>query len=53
MHEELRIVKEDVRKLRESRRRNKKEKTNGFLCEVGLDEGYEDIEKGKKNSRVS
>ncbi|KAG5600838.1 hypothetical protein H5410_032208 [Solanum commersonii] len=31
MHEELRIVKEDVRKFRES--------------EVGLDEGYEDIEK--------
>ena len=49
MHEELGIVKEDVRKLRESRRRKKKEKPKGFLCEVGFDEGYEDIEKGKKN----
>ena len=49
MHEELRIVKEDVRKLRESRRRKKKEKPKGFLGEVGFDEGYEDIEKGKKN----
>ena len=53
MHEELKIVKENGRKLRESRRRNKKEKTKGFLSEVGLDEGYEDIEKGKKKSRVS
>ncbi|KAH0773922.1 hypothetical protein KY290_011059 [Solanum tuberosum] len=48
VHEELRIVKEDVRKFQESRRRKKKEKTKGFLGEVGLDEGYEDIEKGKK-----
>uniref|UniRef100_A0A3Q7J6S7 Uncharacterized protein n=1 Tax=Solanum lycopersicum TaxID=4081 RepID=A0A3Q7J6S7_SOLLC len=45
----LRIVKEDVRKLRESRKRKKKEKPKGFLCEVGFDEGYEDVEKGKKN----
>ena len=49
MHEELGIVKEDVRKLRESRRRNKKKKIEGFLGEVGFDEGYRDIEKGKKN----
>ena len=48
VHEELRIVKEDVRKLRERRRRKKKEKPKGFLGEVGFDEGYEDIEKGKK-----
>ena len=49
MNEEWRIVKEDVRKLRENRRRKKKKKTKGFLGEVGFDEGYEDIEKGKKN----
>ncbi|XP_055836398.1 uncharacterized protein LOC129905025 [Solanum dulcamara] len=50
VHEELRIVKEDVRKFnRENRRNKKKEKTKGFLGEVGLDEGYEGIEKGKKN----
>jgi len=48
VHEELRIVKEDVRKFKESKRRKKREKTKGFLGEVGLDEGYEDIEKGKK-----
>ncbi|KAH0665408.1 hypothetical protein KY285_026614 [Solanum tuberosum] len=47
--EELSIVKEDVRKFKESRRRKKKEKPKGFLGEVGLDEGYENIEKGKKN----
>uniref|UniRef100_M1DQF3 Gag-pol polyprotein n=1 Tax=Solanum tuberosum TaxID=4113 RepID=M1DQF3_SOLTU len=49
VHEELRIVKEDVRKFKESRRRKKKEKAKGFLGEVGLDEGYEDIERGKNN----
>ncbi|KAH0761500.1 hypothetical protein KY290_017573 [Solanum tuberosum] len=49
VHKELRIVKEDVRKFKESRRRKKKEKTKDFLGEVGLDEGYEDIEKGKNN----
>ncbi|KAG5568057.1 hypothetical protein H5410_064929 [Solanum commersonii] len=49
VQEELKIVKENVRKFKESRRRKKKEKTKGFLGEVGLDEGYEDIEKGKKN----
>ncbi|KAH0641893.1 hypothetical protein KY290_033511 [Solanum tuberosum] len=48
VHEELRIVKEAVRKFKESRRRKKKEKPKGFLGEVGLDEGYEDIENGKK-----
>ncbi|KAG5614302.1 hypothetical protein H5410_014126, partial [Solanum commersonii] len=48
VHEELRIVKEDMRKFKESRRRKKKEKTKCFLGEVGLDEGYEDIAKGKK-----
>ena len=48
VHEELKIVKENGRKLRESRRRNKKEKTKGFLSEVGLNKWYEDIEKGKK-----
>ena len=31
VHEELRIVKEDVRKLRESRRRKKKEKPKGYF----------------------
>ena len=48
VHEELRISKEEMRKLRESKRRKKKEKSKVFLGEVGLDEGYEDIEKGKK-----
>ncbi|KAH0688490.1 hypothetical protein KY290_016654 [Solanum tuberosum] len=48
VHEELRIVNEDVRKFKESKRRKKREKAKGFLGEVGLDEGYEDIEKGKK-----
>lgn len=33
MHEELRIVKEDVRKCRESRRK-KKEKSKGVLGDV-------------------
>ncbi|KAH0632826.1 hypothetical protein KY284_035612 [Solanum tuberosum] len=37
VHEELRIVKEDVRKFRESTKRKKKEKTKGFLGEVVLD----------------
>ncbi|KAH0642863.1 hypothetical protein KY289_033837 [Solanum tuberosum] len=48
VHEELRIVKEDVKKFKESRSRKKREKTKEFLGEVGLDEGYEDIKKGKK-----
>ena len=47
MHEELRIFKEVVRKIRKSRRRKKKENPKGFLGEVGLDEGYKDIKKGK------
>ena len=38
-----------MRKLTGSRRRKKKEKPKGFLGEVGFDEGYDDIEKGKKN----
>ena len=42
-----------MRKLRESRWRKKKEKPKCFSGEVRLDEGYEDIEKGKKNSRIS
>ncbi|KAJ8550217.1 hypothetical protein K7X08_034143 [Anisodus acutangulus] len=45
-HEELRIVKQDLRKFnREDRRNKKKEKTKGFLGEVGPDEGYDDIDK--------
>ncbi|KAG5616200.1 hypothetical protein H5410_016024, partial [Solanum commersonii] len=39
VHDELRIVKKDVREFKES--------------EVGLDEGYEDIEKGKKKFKVT
>ena len=53
MHEELRIVKEDVRKHRESRRRKKKEKPKGFLGEVGLMKGMRILKKGKRISRVS
>ena len=53
MHEELGIVKEDVRKLRESRRRNKKKKIEGVLGEVGFDEGMRILKKGKRISRVS
>ncbi|KAH0686030.1 hypothetical protein KY284_016583 [Solanum tuberosum] len=45
VHEELRIVKEDVREFKESRRRKKKEKNKMFFSgEVGLDEGFQSDE---------
>ncbi|OIT35697.1 hypothetical protein A4A49_02268 [Nicotiana attenuata] len=52
VHEELRVVKEDLKKYRQKNRRKlRKEKPDGFLGEVGVDEGYENIDQPKKNMR--
>lgn len=50
MHEELSIVKEDVRNFRKNRRK-KKEKIKGYLGEVGLNKRYVVIEKDKKKKK--
>ncbi|XP_047264245.1 uncharacterized protein LOC124896652 [Capsicum annuum] len=50
VHEDLMIVEKNVRKFKRRNRRNKKkEKPKDFLGEVGLNDGYDDIDKGNKN----
>ncbi|OIT35334.1 hypothetical protein A4A49_02734 [Nicotiana attenuata] len=53
VHEELRIVKKDVKqfkKLNRRGRKGKKGKCGGYLGEVGLDEGFEDINKEMRST---
>nr|XP_016438220.1 PREDICTED: uncharacterized protein LOC107764190 [Nicotiana tabacum]XP_016438225.1 PREDICTED: uncharacterized protein LOC107764190 [Nicotiana tabacum]XP_016438233.1 PREDICTED: uncharacterized protein LOC107764190 [Nicotiana tabacum]XP_016438243.1 PREDICTED: uncharacterized protein LOC107764190 [Nicotiana tabacum]XP_016438250.1 PREDICTED: uncharacterized protein LOC107764190 [Nicotiana tabacum]XP_016438257.1 PREDICTED: uncharacterized protein LOC107764190 [Nicotiana tabacum]XP_016438265.1 PR len=52
VHEELRVVKEDLKKYRQrNRRKIRLKKPDGFLGEVGVDEGFENIDQPKKNMR--
>ncbi|XP_059294789.1 uncharacterized protein LOC132047824 [Lycium ferocissimum] len=53
VHEELRVVKEDLREYKKNKavRVVAKEKVDGFLGEAGVDEGYEDIDRGRTNLR--
>ncbi|KAK4360462.1 hypothetical protein RND71_019414 [Anisodus tanguticus] len=49
VHDELRVVREDLREYKKNKDVNAdvKEKLDGFLGEAGVDEGYEDIDSAR------
>ncbi|OIT19795.1 hypothetical protein A4A49_55557, partial [Nicotiana attenuata] len=50
VHEELRVVKQDLKAFKVKKaKKSRKERPDGFLGEAGLDEGYDDIDKERKN----